>query len=635
MASTAPTTPDGRSSSRLTDDARSDGPPPQPPIRNICCVGAGYVGGPTAATIAYWNPHIRVTVVDRDERRIKRWNSKHLPIYEPGLRDILGVARDGARSFSFLSEPSIFDKDTLDMSSSRERCPQRSRLSGSRIDVPARQPNLVFSVDMAKSLGEADLVLLAVNTPTKLRGVGAGRATDMTATEAAIKDVANYARSGTIIVEKSTVPCGTSQLIQDTISACRPGDHFEVLSNPEFLAAGMAVEGLMKPDRVLIGSSQTRSGRRAAAALADVYAGWVPRERILMTNVWSSELTKLVSNAMLAQRISSINSISAICEKTGADIEEVSTSVGLDSRIGTRFLQAGIGFGGSCFKKDILSLVYLAQSLDLEEVGEYWLQVIKMNDYQRDRFSRRVIRCLNNSLVGKKITFLGYAFKAETSDMRGSLALEIIDKLLEEDPEEIAIFDPSCNPAAIGEELERLLTTTDALKENGGALAVYSDPYEACAGSNAVLITTDCAGFGNRPPLQSSAAGAGGKGHLDPLLHVQSRVTAIETEVFALRTWTELEYDMNAIKGAQEYQSEPTCPEDCPECRLLESNRLSNRDGPVQPHAGKDYVDWHRISNNMKDPKWLFDGRGIIDPREMKRLGIRVESIGNRSGSRD
>ncbi|KAI0127201.1 udp-glucose 6-dehydrogenase [Xylariales sp. AK1849] len=575
-------------------------------VRNICCVGAGYVGGPTAAVIAYQNPHIRVTVVDRDEGRIRRWNSKHLPIHEPGLGDIIRIVRDGSRECSFIDDPS-----------------QLGMVDGSRLGglttIPARQPNLVFSTEIARCVGEADIVLIAVNTPTKSMGLGAGSATDMTAFEAVTSMVAQHARLGAIIVEKSTVPCGTNQLVQKTISIHRPGVHFDILSNPEFLAAGTATKDLMQPDRVLIGSTNTVSGRRAADALASVYAAWVPRSRIIITNAWSSELSKLVANAMLAQRISSMNSISAICEKTGAAVDEVAASIGFDPRIGDKFLKAGIGFGGSCFKKDILSLAYLAESLGLDEVGEYWRQVIEMNEYQRDRFSKRVVNCLNNTLVGKKITLLGYAFKANTSDTRGSPALEIIQTLLEEDPKEIAIYDPCCDQVAIRQEIKATLKGHVALKEDGGPTEVYSNAYEACAASNAILVTTECDEFRNRPLLNIKFVDPRSVEPLEPT----------NTEIMSLHKFLLRSQPASSPFEAESlpiYNDEPDCAEDCPDCGLANGchSAVNNSDtcGPKEP------LDWSEISYHLQKPKWVFDGKGIIDAAALEQLGVNVESVG-------
>ncbi|KAI2633543.1 nucleotide sugar dehydrogenase [Hypomontagnella submonticulosa] len=638
-ASTAPTTPDGSSSSspmlhpELAADLERTGLPalsPVPdmsrPIRNICCVGAGYVGGPTAAVIAYQNPHLRVTVVDKNEKRIRRWNSRHLPIYEPGLGDIVRIARDGSRQCYFINNPARVDDESPYLSISRN--PERTR-HNTWTSAPPRTPNLFFSTKVAESIRDADVVLIAVNTPTKSRGAGAGSATDMTAFEAVTSEVAQNARPGTIIVEKSTVPCRTAELVQKTMAVHRPAVHYEVLSNPEFLAAGTAMKDLMYPDRVLIGSSMTTSGRKAAEALAGIYAAWVPRSRIITTNVYSSELSKLVANSMLAQRISSINSISAICEKTGANVDEIAASIGCDPRIGDKFLKAGIGFGGSCFKKDILSLVYLAESLGLDEVGEYWRQVVKMNEYQRDRFSRRVIKCLNNTLVGKKLTLLGYAFKANTSDTRESPALEIIKTLLEEGPKEIAIFDPCCNPVVVRAEIRGLLKGQAALKEDGGPIEIYSSAYEACNGSHAVLITTEFDEFRtnaaesqSKPSISSQPAWSADP---RPLSYGPSETDILSLHKFLLRAAPAGAYpDSDPLRR---YNPEPACEADCPDCGLIKTSGYSTA-GNSGEERPKERLNWSKIAYHMSKPKWLFDGKGIVDPKVLTPLGIRVESVG-------
>ncbi|KAI8953077.1 nucleotide sugar dehydrogenase [Xylaria longipes] len=618
LTSTAPTTPDGRLSSNPlrrepetdTSDrlesasshfASSTSPEAHRSVRNICCIGAGYVGGPTAAVIAYQNPHIRVTVVDRDAARIRRWNSRHLPIYEPGLRHI----------------------DLLTASECAPACHRQQ--STEKLEVPARRPNLFFSLEVAKCIAEADLVFITVNTPTKSTGIGAGAATDMTAFEAVAVEIAQCARAGTIIVEKSTVPCRTAELVRDIMASHRPGVHFEILSNPEFLAAGTAVRDLLYPDRVLIGTSASASATladcRAAGALADVYAAWVPRTRIIRMNVWSSELSKLVANAMLAQRISSINSISAICEATGAEINEVAGAIGSDPRIGDRFLKAGIGFRGSCFKKDVLSLVYLADSLALEHVGEYWRQVVTMNEYQRERFSRRVVRCLNNTLVGKKITFLGFTFKANTSDMRESPTLDIIKTLLNEKPGEIAIFDPSCNPVVVRREIEMALGNQDMAGKDKSSVVVYSNVYAACRASNAVLITTECNEFRNTRPQALSSTGCKSSEDVDPRPFTQRKLT--EMQILALHEYLLRSSPRSGGDPLQRYEKEPSCGEDCPECELVKTGREH-----ASGYHAEGNVDWHKIAYHMKKPKWLFDGKGIIDPEKIAALGIRVESIG-------
>ncbi|KZL82793.1 udp-glucose 6-dehydrogenase [Colletotrichum incanum] len=605
------------------------------PVTKICCVGAGYVGGPTAAVIAFQNPHVRVTIVDRDQRRIRRWNSRHLPIYEPGLRDVVRVARDGANSCSFKGEPAKLGRLNTPSSSSATPSECGSQCSEGNITVPARQPNLFFSTDVSKCISEADMVLVAVNTPTKTRGHGAGSATDMAAFEAVTAEVARHARPGAIIVEKSTVPCRTAELVRETLAAHRPGVRFEILSNPEFLAAGTAVNDLLHPDRVLIGSDTTSSGKRAAEALAGVYAAWVPRSRILTTNVWSSELAKLVANSMLAQRISSINSISAICERTGADVDEVAASVGRDPRIGDKFLKAGIGFGGSCFKKDILSLVYLAESLDLDEVGEYWRQVVKMNEYQRDRFTKRVIKCLNNTLAGKKITILGYAFKKNTSDTRESPALEIIRTLLEEGTREIAVFDPCCNPLVIREEIRHICGMQNPLEEDGGPLKVYRNAYDACRDSNAVLITTDFDEFRNtKAPQPSPRTSTTSRVDVDPRPFQSLEI--LQADVLALQKHLATQQDRLTGPEASSddplggYITEPECAGDCPDCRAeldCEAAGFATGLGTVE-YKTKERIDWARVARDMQVPRWVFDGRGVVDAHGMVKLGVRVESVG-------
>lgn len=554
-----------------------------------------------------------MTVVDRDETRIRRWNSKHPPIYEPGLRDIVRIARDGGKKTSFGSQPKTEDDD---------------------LTVENRPANLFFTTDVGKSISEADIVLVAVNTPTKYRGVGAGSATDMTAFEAVTGVVAQYAREGAIIVEKSTVPCRTAQLVADTLAMHRPGVHFEILSNPEFLAAGTAVNDLVYPDRILIGSAPTPSGKKAAAALVDVYAAWVPRERILTTNVWSSELAKLVANSMLAQRISSINSISAVCEQTGADVDEVAKAVGVDPRIGNKFLVAGIGFGGSCFKKDVLNLVYLADTMGLPEVGEYWRQVVKMNEYARDRFTNRIIKCLNNTLVGKKVTILGFAFKKNTSDTREAPALEMIKTLLEERPREIAVFDPCCNPLVIKDEIKLLLGPI----ADQGNISVYGNAPDACKGSTAVVIATEFDEFRNQPAPKPVAA---------PVPDTQKMIgrkpnpkadpRPFETpepspnDILALHKHLVQRDGETSDDPLDRYNPEPPCPEDCPDCiqhRESKDTGFATGMGSAEEYKPRERINWEHIAENMAKPRWVFDGRGVIDSREMVKLGVRVESVG-------
>src|ERR1041385_3644245 len=353
----------------------------------ICCIGAGYVGGPTMAMIALKAPDIEVRVVDMNATRIAAWNSDTLPIYEPGLDEVV--------------------KQT-------------------------RGKNLIFSTDVHGAVKAADIIFVAVNTPTKTYGVGAGRAADLRFIESVARTIANHANGPKIIVEKSTIPVNTAETIKEILRANSSDHQFEVLSNPEFLAEGTAVADLISPDRVLIGGERTPGGEKALQTLVDVYARWVPRERIITTNLWSSELSKLVANAFLAQRISSINAISALCEKTEADVSEVANAIGRDERIGRYFLRASVGFGGSCFKKDILNLVYLCEHYGLPEVARYWEQVVAMNEFQERRFAANMVTSMFNTVAGKRIALFGAAFKANTSDTRESPALEVCRALLAE-----------------------------------------------------------------------------------------------------------------------------------------------------------------------------------------------------------
>jgi len=374
-------------------------------IKNICCIGAGYVGGPTMAVIALKCPHINVTVVDANPERIKAWNGplNALPVYEPGLAEVVKEARGR---------------------------------------------NLFFSEDISGNIERAEMIFMAVNTPTKTEGEGAGMAADLRYVEACAKDIAKYSKSDKIVIEKSTLPVRTAEKIKEILEENSNGIHFEILSNPEFLAEGTAIQDLFKSDRVLIGGDQTESGQKAVQALVDVYANWIPEEKILTTNVWSSELAKLASNAMLAQRISSINSLSALCEKTGANIDELSKAIGMDHRIGPHFLKASVGFGGSCFQKDILNLVYLCKYYCLDEVAEYWHQVIKINDYQKDRFAQKIIDHFGGDLTGKTIAILGWAFKANTNDSRESAAIYVAEKLHKAGAT-LEIYDPMVSEDSI------------------------------------------------------------------------------------------------------------------------------------------------------------------------------------------
>lgn len=388
---------------------------------------------------------------------------------------------------------------------------------------------------------------------------------------------------------------------------------FEVLSNPEFLSEGSAVQNLLQPDRVLIGSAKTPSGRQAADALARIYAAWVPRDRILEVNAWSSELAKLVSNAMLAQRISSINSISAICDRTGADIDEIAKSAGLDPRIGPQFLKAGLGFGGSCFRKDIASLTYLAESLGLPEVAHYWSQVNSMNEWQRDRFARKVIQRLEENLVGKKIAILGFAFKKNTGDTRESLAVDVIRMLLQERPAEIAIFDPCCLAEDILRELEPVLESPST-GSNRDRVKVYPDAYQACDQANAVVIVTDSDQFRNTPAKKV--------GKMNGMPKKADMVSYdIAMRGFSVPEGEDEDITIPGSACSYRVSPPPSCADDCPDCRSFQARGVIS----TEP------VEWARIAYGMKEPKWAFDGRGILDVREMEKLGFQVDTLGRRT----
>ena len=415
-------------------------------VTNICCIGAGYVGGPTMSVIASQCPEIKVTVVDINQDRIDSWNDANLdklPVYEPGLKEIVAECRN---------------------------------------------KNLFFSTEVDKAIDEAEIIFISVNTPTKTYGKGKGQAADLKYVELCARNIAKVAKDDKIVVEKSTLPVRTASAIKSILQNTGNGVNFEILSNPEFLAEGTAIEDLLKADRVLIGGDETPSGQEAKNTLSSIYEHWLPKERILQTNVWSSELSKLVANAFLAQRVSSINSISALCEKTDANVSEVSRAIGTDSRIGPKFLNSSVGFGGSCFQKDILNLVYISSSFGLQEVADYWEQVIKMNDYQKRRFAEHIISSLYNTVSGKKIIFYGWAFKKDTNDTRESAAIYVADALLDEKAE-IVVYDPKVSAEKIYADLDYL--GTRSTEENKRLLTVTSTPIEATKDAHAIAILTE------------------------------------------------------------------------------------------------------------------------------------------------
>lgn len=417
------------------------------PIKNICCIGAGYVGGPTMAMIAKKCPQINVQVVDINEKRIQQWNSDELPVYEPGLLEVV------------------------------KEC---------------RGRNLTFTTEVDKAIQESEMVFISVNTPTKMFGMGAGRAANLEFVEKCARQIAKVSKGHKIVVEKSTLPVRTAEAVKTILSNSDQDATFDVLSNPEFLAEGTAIEDLLAPDRVLIGGES----ESAINALVDVYANWIPRERLLTTNLWSSELSKLTANAFLAQRVSSINAISALCEATEADVDEVAQAIGTDSRIGPKFLKSSVGFGGSCFQKDILNLVYLCEYFGLPEVAEYWEQVVKMNDFQKRRFVNRIVRTLFNTVSDKKIAIWGFAFKKDTNDTRESAAIYVCRDLLNERAR-ISIYDPRVTEAQIRYDLQQAMLGPDGrlsdvnkklLEEN---VEIVSSAEAASDQAHAIALLTE------------------------------------------------------------------------------------------------------------------------------------------------
>ncbi|WP_313366867.1 nucleotide sugar dehydrogenase [Sphingobacterium mizutaii] len=456
-------------------------------IKKITCIGAGYVGGPTMAVIAQKNKNVIVTVVDLNKSRIDGWNDENLenlPIYEPGL---------------------------------------------DRVVSEARGRNLFFSTDVERAIDEADMIFISVNTPTKTYGKGKGQAADLKYIELCARQIAAVAKDDKIVVEKSTLPVRTAAAIKSILDNTGNGVNFHILSNPEFLAEGTAISDLHNPDRVLIGGEN----EEAIEALSNVYSAWVPKEKIITTNLWSSELSKLVANAFLAQRVSSINSISELCEVTGANVDEVANAIGKDSRIGPKFLKSSVGFGGSCFQKDILNLVYIARSYNLNNVADYWEQVVLMNDHQKARFAEKIIQTMYNTVNGKNIAFLGWAFKKDTNDTRESAAIYVADHLLDEEAN-IIVYDPKVSEEQVFKDLDYLGTRSS--EDNRRLVKVVNDPYLATYESHSIAILTE---------------------------------------------W-------------DEFKS----------------------------------LDWNRIKHNMKKPSFVFDGRKILDKKEMLEMDFNYFAIG-------
>jgi UDPglucose 6-dehydrogenase len=402
--------------------------------KNLLCIGAGYVGGPTMAMIAYQCPQYRVVVVDIDKEKIEAWKSSSLPVFEPGLDEVVKKSRGR---------------------------------------------NLFFSTDIEKGIQEAQIIFVSVNTPTKTFGQGAGRAADLQYWEKTARQILSSSKDSKVVVEKSTLPVRTASAMERILNENPKGMHFDVVSNPEFLAEGTAIKDLENPDRVLIGSRETPEGIKARKEVVEIYLNWVPREKIIESNVWSSELSKLTANAFLAQRISSINSISALCEKTEADVDEVASAIGMDSRIGPKFLKSSVGFGGSCFKKDILNLVYICESYGLDKAARYWESVVEINDWQQNRFVQNMLTNMFNTVAGKRIAIFGFSFKANTGDTRESPAIYVAQGLLAEHAE-VVITDPKA-----------LKNARKDLKAFKKGVTFEADPYKAARGAHAVAVLTE------------------------------------------------------------------------------------------------------------------------------------------------
>ncbi|KAL9030469.1 MAG: hypothetical protein Q9196_001413 [Gyalolechia fulgens] len=656
-------------------------------VKKIACLGSGFVGGPTSAVIAL-KCNVEVTVVDINHDRISAWQSDVLPIYEPGLFQIIQAVRDGISNGEHHTTDDGY---------------------GRRTATSSARPRLFFSTNVDQAIANADLIFVCVNTPTKTHGVGQGSAADLDFVESATRTIARVATHDKIIVEKSTVPCRTAQSIREILAAnAHPGVHFDVLSNPEFLAEGTAIQNLLHPDRIIIGSLPTPAGLRAAASLAQVYKQWVARERIITMNLWSSELSKLAANAMLAQRISSVNALSAICEATGADVDEVSYACGLDSRIGPHMLKAGPGFGGSCFQKDIFNIVYLSESLHLYEIADYWRAIINMNEHQKDRFTKRIISCLYNNLAGKKLAVLGFAFKKDTSDTRESPAITLVSNFVAERAR-VAIYDPQVPEHQIWHELADNGCNPEMLKRN---VSVYQSAYAACEGADAVVLATEWDEFSNKPavttptakenqpisssrhvsrysPLYASAKITDQEASSPPRyrpqtvtsFHVPPRRSAGvvikdprngEVKTFAVpRSFSGSSPVQSPVANSTNFVSPPrqsrglmlrdpnVSPVETVSFRratagslpLSQANLALHRSAatesvlqtvassidprdraveittkPIQARK----LDWARIASKMRKPMFVFDGRNILDHGELEALGFRVEAIGKK-----
>ncbi len=491
-------------------------------------------------------------------------------------------------------------------------------------DGIGRTPNLIFSDKVRESIAEADLIFLCVPTPTKFTGTGAGRAADLVYVEKAARMIAEVAKDDKIVVEKSTVPCKTADRIRGTFSAMgRPGVRFDILSNPEFLAEGTAINDLLAPDRILIGSLKTEQGLQACAALADVYARWVPRERVITMNLWSAEMAKLAANALLAQRISSINALSAVCEATGADIDEVAFAVGLDRRIGSKMLKSSVGFGGSCFKKDVLNLVYIAETMHLPEVASYWNSVVEINEYQKDRFIKRIVACLFQTLTNKKVAILGYAYKKDTGDTRESAAISIVNHLIVENAE-VTIYDPKVEESAIWESLSYGNDKFDRIKKR---TTICKTAYEACEDADAVVIATEWDEFSN-------------KNVKPPASNPTTTTTTTTTSHGTAKRASSSSQDSEPTSSTNGISSKSSLADLSSRTSVADEDETAVKGGTAPLVSIREHVatieqtqsdgrlDWSHVARVMRKPMYVFDGRNVVDAAKLGRLGFRVEGIG-------
>jgi UDPglucose 6-dehydrogenase len=527
-----------------------------------------------------------VTVVDKNAARIAAWKSNDLPFSEPGLLDIVRNARGLSQSNAYTAA-----RHPLNGSATHTEY----TFEGERRNK-TRLPNLIFSTDVDRAIKEADMIFVSVDTPATKGGDGIEAAPNLKNFRRAIEMIATTVTHDFILVEKSTVPCGTASEVTEILDQLvKPGISFEVLSNPEFLAEGSAVSDLLHPDRVLIGSFTTSRGRMAASKLADIYARWIPRDKIVTMDTWSSELSKLAANALLAQRISSINSFSALCEKLGADVKDISRACGLDNRIGPHMLKASVGFGGSCFKKDVSHIIYISRSLDLHEVAEYWRGVLLINEYQMDRFSARISSRIRNLLGNRRIALLGFAFKANTSDTRESAAISVARSLVY-NGYHVQIFDPLVSEQQIQADVRGDSVEFEPLFLE--RVTVHSNAYEACHGASGVAICTDWKGFAYNP-----------SNHI-------VRNDCLNGNGF--KTHSNGYHSKHTMPSANGYSNGSKV--DSP------LHGMKNEDGWTR---GKDQqpVRWDRIAGLMREPKYVFDGQDIIS-ESIEALGFKLESIG-------